>query len=131
MKLNGPIGHIGSSAPLHAQQRRAGELSQPATKPSFQHMLERELKRSEPVHFSHHAKVRMQERGLELTSELMGKVQQAVAQAAGKGSKQALVVVDNAAFIVNVKARTVITALDEASQRDHVFTEIDSAILMK
>jgi hypothetical protein len=33
------------------------------------------------------------------------------------------------AFVVSVKARTVITAVDRSSMRDHVFTNIDSAVI--
>lgn len=37
--------------------------------------------------------------------------------------------VDDTAFVVSVKNRTVITAIDSAHMRQHVFTNIDSAVL--
>jgi flagellar operon protein len=34
------------------------------------------------------------------------------------------------ALIINVKNRTVVTALDGASMKDNVFTQIDSAVII-
>lgn len=34
------------------------------------------------------------------------------------------------AFIVNVKNRTVVTAMDSESMKDNVFTQIDSAVII-
>jgi uncharacterized protein DUF3766 len=39
------------------------------------------------------------------------------------------VMVDNNAFVVSVRNRAVITAIDQAQMRDHVFTNIDSAVV--
>jgi flagellar operon protein len=35
------------------------------------------------------------------------------------------------ALIVNVKQRTIVTVMDETSMKDHVFTQIDSTIVLK
>lgn len=72
----------------------------------------------------------MTERGMNLTPELVAKMNQAMKQAEEKGARQSLVIMNNQAFIVNVPSRTVITALDEATRQNHVFTQIDSAILL-
>ena len=48
---------------------------------------------------------------------------------AAKGGRESLVLVDRMAFVVSVKNRTVITAVDQAGMRDQVFTNIDSAVL--
>ena len=44
-----------------------------------------------------------------------------------KGIRESLVMVDNMAFIVNVKNNTVVTALGDSS--DSVFTNIDGAVI--
>jgi flagellar operon protein len=55
----------------------------------------------------------------------------AVDKAAGKGSRETLVLMDNQlAFVVSVRNRTVITAMDGATVKDSVFTNIDSAIVV-
>ena len=51
-------------------------------------------------------------------------------QAAGqKGINESLVMVDQLAFIVNVKNQTVITALDKDDSNGNVFTNIDGAVI--
>jgi flagellar operon protein len=47
-----------------------------------------------------------------------------------KGSKESLVVCDNMAFIINVKSRTIVTAMDRDSMKENVFTQIDSAVIL-
>ncbi len=37
--------------------------------------------------------------------------------------------VDDNAYVVAVKNKTVITALDKAHMREHVFTNVDSAVI--
>ena len=50
---------------------------------------------------------------------------------AQKGGKEGLVVMDNLAMIVNIKNRTVITAVEKSPQEmGKVFTNIDSALIM-
>ncbi|MFW5435150.1 TIGR02530 family flagellar biosynthesis protein [Paenibacillus apiarius] len=133
MNIHGAMGHIGIAGPIQgtSTQRTPQREQQVGKDTSFQRLLQHELTRTGDVQFSQHAKVRMQERGMVMSAEMMSKMQQAVKQAEDKGSRQSLIIVDNQAFIVNVKSRTVITALDQASQQNHVFTQIDSAILMK
>jgi flagellar operon protein len=68
-------------------------------------------------------------RGIPLDPATLSRLQNGVDRAAAKGSRESVVLVDDVAFVVSVKARTVITAVDRASMRDHVFTNIDSAVL--
>lgn len=84
----------------------------------------------EKLKFSNHAVDRMQARGIRFTPEEMGKIQGAVAKAAGKGSRESLLITDNAALIVSVKDNTVVTVMDKASLKDNVFTNIDSTVMI-
>ena len=54
-------------------------------------------------------------------------VQNGTRRAEEKGIKESLVMVDNLAFIVNVRNNTVITAVNE--KEDKVFTNIDGAVI--
>ena len=81
------------------------------------------------VQLSGHAKARIERRGIELGPDTLARLQHGVNRAASKGSRESVVFVDDVAFVVSVKARTVITAVDRASMRDHVFTNIDSAVI--
>jgi flagellar operon protein len=81
------------------------------------------------VRFSNHALQRVERRGIDLSPDVLHRLDAGVARAATKGAREALVLVDGTAFVVGVKARTVVTAVDPASMREHVFTNIDSAVI--
>ncbi|MCK9224235.1 MAG: flagellar protein [Candidatus Muirbacterium halophilum] len=97
-------------------------------KTNFADILNEKLDNKE-LKVSGHAKIRMQERGIELDEATKNKLESALNKAEEKNAKECLVMTDKAAFIVSVKNRTVITAVDQNSMRGNVFTNIDSAIL--
>jgi len=97
-------------------------------KPSFARILEEKGKEAGGVKFSKHAHLRLQDRGLEITSEQLGRLSSGTDMAADKGINDSLVMVDDLAFIVNVPSRTVITAL-EAGSDTNVFTNINGAVI--
>jgi len=94
--------------------------------PSFGALLARE---QEPVRLSNHAAQRVQRRGIDLSPAVLARLEDGVQRAAAKGARQAVVLVDGTAFVVGVQARTVVTAVDAAHMREHVFTNIDSAVI--
>lgn len=85
---------------------------------------------SGPLKFSNHAVERMQSRGIRFTPDVMTRVNSAVDKAAAKGSKNSLVLTDDAALIVSVKNRTVVTVMDKSALKENVFTNIDSTIMI-
>jgi flagellar operon protein len=89
-----------------------------------------EVLQDQLIKFSHHAETRLQQRGIRLKSEELAKIGNAVDKAAAKGAKESLIVLNDVALIVNIKNRTVITAMDGSSLRDNVFTQIDSAVIV-
>lgn len=93
--------------------------------PNFKQLLQDNF-----IHFSHHAEMRLQQRGIELQPEQLAQMESAIDKAAAKGAKESLVLMKDMAFIVNVQNRTVVTAMDGASIKDNVFTQIDSAIVI-
>jgi flagellar operon protein len=83
----------------------------------------------QPLQFSRHALARVQRRGIELDQATLGRLSEGVGRAAGKGSRDSLVLVDGTAFVVSVSNRTVITAVGSEHMKDNVFTNIDSAVI--
>jgi flagellar operon protein len=79
--------------------------------------------------FSRHALERLAQRGIALNSATVARVSDGINRAAGKGSRDSVVFVDNTAFVVSVANNTVITAVDSGHMREHVFTNIDSAVI--
>jgi len=94
---------------------------------AFNQLLNQELA---GVKFSQHALQRMQSRNISLNDADLIKLNGAVEKAAQKGAKESLVLMNNLALVVSVKNKTVITALDGASMKDNVFTNIDSAVIV-
>lgn len=80
--------------------------------------------------FSSHAMNRIRERAIPMGGEMMSKLEKAVETAAQKGAKESLVLTNDAAFIVSVKNRTVITVVDRNQMAGNVFTNIDSTVVI-
>ena len=89
-----------------------------------------EILQSNFVRFSQHAEMRLRQRGIQMDSEQLSKLETAIDKAAAKGAKESLVLLPETALIVNIKNRMVVTAMDQSSMKDHVFTQIDSAIVL-
>ncbi|WP_109689605.1 TIGR02530 family flagellar biosynthesis protein [Tumebacillus permanentifrigoris] len=104
-------------------QRAAGTVS-------FQDELNKQLqvRQQQPVTFSAHALERLRMRNIRLTQDDMTRLGSAIDRVAAKGGRESLVVYNDTAYLINVKNRTVITAVDKAHMQDHVFTKIDSAV---
>lgn len=80
--------------------------------------------------FSAHALNRIKDRSIAMDQQLREKLEKAVDTASQKGSKESLILSDNAAFIVSVKNKTVITVLDRNQMNGNVFTNIDSTVVI-
>ena len=82
-----------------------------------------------PLKFSAHAQTRLQSRSIPFGPDEVARLQTAVGKAQAKGARESLVLMDGVALLVSVKNHTVITAVDAASLKDNVFTNIDSAVI--
>jgi flagellar operon protein len=100
----------------------------PVRGPSFADVLAK-TQETEPPRFSRHALDRLQRRGIELDQNTLDRLTGGVARASGKGSRDSVIFVDGTAFVVSVRNNTVVTAVDSGHMREHVFTNIDSAVI--
>ena len=87
-------------------------------------------KAPQALKFSNHAVDRMQARGIRFTPEQLGRIESAVGKAQAKGAKDTLLLTDDAALIVSVKDKTVVTVMDKAALKENVFTNIDSTVMI-
>jgi flagellar operon protein len=85
---------------------------------------------TEPLRFSAHAMQRLQSRNISLTGDDVARMNAMADKAAAKGAKQSLFILRDTALVVSIKNRTVITAVDQDSMKDNVFTNIDSAAII-
>ena len=93
---------------------------------AFESILQRELK---DLKFSKHAQDRLASRNIRLSGDDLSTLGRAVAKAGEKGAQDSIVLLRDMAFIVSVRNRTVVTAMDAAQAKDNVFTNIDSAVI--
>jgi len=85
----------------------------------------------EPLKFSAHALARLQSRNITLSPQDVEKLNAMTDKAAAKGAKQSLFMMGDVGMVVSVKNRVVITAVDSDSMKENVFTNIDSAAIIK
>ena len=124
-------------------QRVSGQVQRPAipqaggpkgTAGGFGALLQRELGAArQPVQgvaFSKHAISRAEERGIEVTPDLMDQLAGSVVRAQAKGATNILAMDAEKAFIINVPNARVITAITQEEMKESVFTNIDGAVFL-
>ena len=115
-----PIQNQNPSPALPAERKSARRESE------FAKLLEEQQK----VVFSRHAAERLDERGIGFTEGELSQLDSAVSKMAEKGARESLIYLRDAALIVSIPNRTVITAMDGTSARENIFTNIDSAAIL-
>ncbi len=101
--------------------------------PSFGKVLQDQLAAQAAqagVKFSGHAQTRLASRNITFSGEDIAKLGSAITRAASKGARESLMLMAQAALVVSVPNRTVITAVDKSSLRENIFTNIDSAMIL-
>ena len=94
---------------------------------SFDTILQQKINE---VKFSQHAQERLSSRNIKFSATDLKKLDNAVEKIAQKGAKESLIMLNDVALVVSVKNKTVITAMDGASAKDNIFTNIDSAMII-
>lgn len=125
MELNGinlPFVPVGGVQKLQSTP----QVSSPTPQTPFANILQTEL---ESIKFSNHAQARLNSRDIQLSTDDMKRLENAVSKAGDKGAKDSLVMLRDMAFIVSVPNRTVITAMKGEQAQNNVFTNIDSAVV--
>lgn len=102
----------------------------PGSAQSVDSPFSRVLEQAGGVRFSSHAQERLKARNISFTQEQMQQIEGAVNSVAQKGGKDSLVMVGDAALVVSIKNRTVVTAMDRQQMKGNVFTNIDSAVVL-
>jgi len=106
--------------------RKSSNSPAQGIKKSFDTLFQSEL---EKLKFSSHASKRINSRDIQIGPSEMNRLNTALTDLKQKGSKESLIMLDKNAFIINVKSKTVITAIDNFAQNGKAITNIDSAII--
>lgn len=111
-----------------------GKPTQPARQPvgstkesPFSRVLDQT---QQGLSFSKHAQDRLRARNISFSADQLKQLEGVVDSVAQKGGKESLVMMGDAALVVSVKNRTVVTAMDRTQLKGNVFTNIDSAVIM-
>ena len=83
------------------------------------------------VTFSKHAMNRLKERNIDLSTDTLNKLGDTVDRMAKKGARESLIYLNDIAMVVSVANRKVITAMDGEGLNDNIFTNIDSAAILR
>lgn len=97
---------------------------------TFEQLLQEKLQEKESLQFSKHSKERIAQRGIEMTEELLGRMNEAATSAKQKGAKDVVMIDKEAVFIVSIPNNTVITAMNGNEMKQNIFTKIDGAVLI-
>ncbi len=115
---------VGPAQGTQPQAAPAAKTAAPAGSASFTESLAR----AQELRFSNHAQKRLESRDIQLSPDTVNGLADAVDKAEKRGGKSSLVLVDDLSFIVNVRDRMVVTALDSKARGEGVFTQIDSVV---
>ena len=122
------VGAVGQ-APVARQRPEAG-AKQTAFGDLLREKTQTKEQSAQTINFSKHALVRAEERGIELTPDLMDKLAGSVERAQEKGATNIVAIDATQAFIINIPYGRVITTMSTDEMRENVFTNIDGAVLL-
>lgn len=95
------------------------------------HQVLGKLQEKQEVVFSAHARERIESRKIELNSEDMHRIEEAMDKVKAKGARSSLLMFGEVALLASVTNRTIITAVDGSEEREQIFTGIDSAVILR
>ncbi|MDL2252721.1 flagellar protein [Ruminococcaceae bacterium OttesenSCG-928-I18] len=96
---------------------------------SFLNVLQRQLEEGSNIAFSKHAVSRVHERQIDVSSQNLERLDEGMKLAQEKGLREALILIDENAYIVNAANGKVITVDGEAN-KGSVFTNIDGTVII-
>jgi len=131
--LGDRIFSIEQATDLLIQSKSTNQATFKESDVSFQEIFNQKVSENKDINsdvkFSKHANQRLESRNINLSKEQMTRLNEGVLKARDKSINESLVMMDNLAFIVNIKNNTVVTAL-ESNEESNVFTNIDGAVIV-
>lgn len=95
----------------------------------FLSVLQQQLEQGSQTAFSKHAVSRVHERQIDVSAQNLERLNQGMRLAQEKGLRDALILIDQNAYIVNASAGKVVTVDGEATSGS-VFTNIDGTVIV-
>ncbi len=115
---------------IASRNKNNGGATNQTGKTSFKEMFSQELASERKISISKHAHERMFSRGIEINPARLNQIADAMDKAQNKNSRETLILADDAAYVVSIKNRTIVTVFDKNNLREGVVTSIDSAVIL-
>ncbi len=119
----------GLAPAIHPESVASGP-SKSGGESSFREILSQSLAARSDVNFSKHAIKRALDHNIELSDDSLERLNRGVRLAEEKNLDDTLILIDQTAFLVNVRNNTVITAVNSRQAQDSVFTNIDGTVIV-
>lgn len=130
MEINKNFPSIQQITEQYLNTKPAASGKTPENTASFEEIFLKKQAETGELKFSKHADTRLAQRNIYLTENQRKRLEDGTEKARAKGIKESLVMVDEMAFIVNVKNNTVVTAMSQTESNETVFTNIDGAVII-
>jgi len=118
-----PVGAVTKVTETELRKNQGANVAERKPSERFEEVLNGSLK------LSKHVADRINRRSLDIGTDKMHRLENAVSKAESKGANESLVLLDDLALVVSVKNRTVVTAMNKSNMKEGVFTQIDSAVI--
>lgn len=121
---------VGTNYNTNVNTTPSKKVSDPKQSP-FAKQLQEIQQQKNGVQFSKHAIERINSREIDIFKEnKLERLNKGIEIAQQKGASETLVIVDQTAFVVNVKNNKVITTMAKQDMMGNIFTNIDSTVIM-
>jgi flagellar operon protein len=97
---------------------------------NFNEVLQTIQQKDKEIKFSKHATQRLNNRNINISLDEIKRLESAFDKAEKNGVKDALILIDNKAFIANIKSKTIVTTVEKEKLKQNVFTNIDGAVII-
>ena len=130
MMLNRLSLPIVTGVPIEPNVNKNEAINTNDEKNSFKKILQEQINSASGVNFSNHAVNRVLERNINISESNLSRLNDGVKIAEEKGLNEPLILIDTAAYIVNIKNNTVITTVANDDLKGSVFTNIDGTVII-
>lgn len=131
LEVNRNIINISRTAANNSQAANGVKIQGQGQSVDFKTLLEQRVNEQQSsVIFSKHAQHRIDSRKIDVSSQTLGKLSNAINKAESKGVRDALILNGDTMFIVNIPSKTVVTAIQKGELKDNIFTNIDGTVIL-
>ena len=116
-------------SPIRSGTRGNRVITSHSSTPTFANVLKNH-QQNMAVKLSGHAQERLKQQNIIISPQDISRISDAAQMAEMKGSRESLILLRDLALVVNISNRTIITAVNKTRQKEKIFTNIDSTVIL-